>query len=221
VFPLAVQGPKAETLMTELFGDEIAALPYFGFGTFDMLGTRQVIARSGYSKQGGFEIYLEGGHLGGALWDLVWEAGRALDIRPGCPNLIERIEGGLMSYGNEFTRANNPLECGFKRYCHLEDGIDYIGREALLKIAEDGPERHIMGVTFGGEALSGVAVPFAVTAEDGTVIGEVTSGIWSPRLGCNVGMSMIARSHWDAGTRITIRDPDGKLRDGTVSSLPF
>lgn len=221
VFPLAVQGPKAETLMTELFGDEIAALPYFGFGTFDMLGTRQVIARSGYSKQGGFEIYLEGGHLGGALWDLVWEAGRALDIRPGCPNLIERIEGGLMSYGNEFTRANNPLECGFKRYCHLEDGIDYIGREALLKIAEDGPERHIMGVTFGGEALSGVAVPLAVTAEDGTVIGEVTSGIWSPRLGCNVGMSMIARSHWDAGTRITIRDPDGKLRDGTVSSLPF
>ena len=78
-----------------------------------------------------------------------------------------------------------------------------------------------MGVTFGGKALSGVAVPLAVTAEDGTVIGEVTSGIWSPRLGCNVGMSMIARGHWDPGTHITIRDSDGKLRDGTVSSLPF
>ena len=66
-----------------------------------------------------------------------------------------------------------------------------------------------------------MAVPLTVMAEDGTVIGEVTSGIWSPRLGCNVGMSMIASSHWDTGTRITIRDSDGKLRDGTVSSLPF
>ena len=221
VSPLAIQGPKAQALMTQLFGDGIAALGHFRFGIFDVLGTRQLIARSGYSKQGGYEIYLQDSALGSALWDLIWDAGTAYNIRPGCPNLIERIEGGLMSYGNEFTRANNPLECGFKRYCHLEDGIDYIGREALLKIAEDGPERHIMGVTFGGEALSGVAIPLAVMAEDGTVIGEVTSGIWSPRLGCNVGMSMIASSHWDAGTRITIRDSDGKLRDGTVSSLPF
>ncbi|MEC7615179.1 MAG: glycine cleavage T C-terminal barrel domain-containing protein, partial [Pseudomonadota bacterium] len=207
--------------MTGLFGDGIAALPYFGFGTFDVLGTRQVIARSGYSKQGGFEIYLEGGHLGGALWDLVWEAGRGLEIRPGCPNLIERIEGGLMSYGNEFTRANNPLECGFKRYCHLEDGIDYIGREALLKIAEDGPDRHIMGVKFGGEPLSGVAVPLAVMAADGTQVGQVTSGIWSPRLGCNVGMSMIARDHWDAGTAVIVRDADGAPHEGVVASLPL
>ncbi|GIS11045.1 MAG: hypothetical protein CM15mP115_01960 [Alphaproteobacteria bacterium] len=74
VFPLAVQGPKAETLMTGLFGDGIAAL-LFRLRHLRLLGTRQVIARSGYSKQGGFEIYLEGGHLGGALWDLVWKQG--------------------------------------------------------------------------------------------------------------------------------------------------
>ena len=221
VFPLAVQGPKADALMQRLCGPAIGKLPYFGFGTFDILGTRQVIARSGYSKQGGFEIYLEGGHLGADLWDLVWDAGRDLDLRPGCPNLIERIEGGLMSYGNEFTRANNPLECGFSRFLHSGDGIDYIGREALIEIAREGPERHIMGVRFGGGALTGVTIPLAVMAGDGTRIGEVTSAIWSPRLSCNVGMGMIARGHWDAGTRIIIKDADGDERDGMVSSLPF
>ena len=78
-----------------------------------------------------------------------------------------------------------------------------------------------MGVTFGGEALSGVAIPLAVMAEDGTVIGEVTSGIWSPRLGCNVGMSMIARGHWDAGTAVIVRDADGAPHEGMVASLPL
>ena len=221
VSPLAIQGPKAEALMKRLFGQAIGDLPYFGFATFDVLGTRQVIARSGYSKQGGFEIYLEGGHLGGDLWDLVWQAGQDLDIRPGCPNLIERIEGGLLSYGNEFTRANNPLECGFERFCHLGEDIEYIGREALLKIAKDGPERHIMGVTFGGKPVAGVAIPLAVIAEDGTPIGEITSGLWSPRLGCNIGVGMIARSHWNAGTRVIVRVAQGNQREGRVSSLPF
>ena len=221
VFPLAIQGPKAETLMAELFGDAIREVPYFGFGTFEILGTQQVIARSGYSKQGGFEVYLEGGHLGSDLWDMILESGRSLQIRPGCPNLIERIEGGLMSYGNEFTRANNPLECGFKSYCHLDDDIEYIGRNALIKISADGPGCHIMGVKFGGNAISGVTIPLAVFAQDGSQIGEVTSGIWSPRLACNVGLSMIARGHWDVGTSVIVRDAEGAYRDGVVSQLPF
>ncbi|MGB1921472.1 MAG: dimethylsulfoniopropionate demethylase, partial [Candidatus Puniceispirillaceae bacterium] len=135
VSPLAIQGPKAVALMSDLFGPAIGALGHFEYGVFDVLGTKQVIARSGYSKQGGYEIYLEGGHLGADLWDLIWQAGQGYEIAPGCPNLIERIEGGLMSYGNEFTRANNPLECGFAPLCHLGSEVDYIGREALRAIA--------------------------------------------------------------------------------------
>jgi dimethylsulfoniopropionate demethylase len=94
-------------------------------------GTRQLIARSGYSRQGGFEIYLEGGHLGPALWDAIWEAGQPYNITPGCPNLIERIEGGLLSYGNEFTRENNPFEIGHGQVLRTDGSIDYIGRAAL------------------------------------------------------------------------------------------
>ena len=108
VSPLAVQGPLSFGLMSDLFGSDIGKLRYFEFGKFEIFGKKQIIARSGYSKQGGFEIYLEGSSFGGSLWDLIWNAGQQYDIRPGCPNLIERIEGGLMSYGNEFTRSNNP-----------------------------------------------------------------------------------------------------------------
>ncbi len=221
VSPLAIQGPKATALMTELFGDEIRKMPYFGFAAFDMLGTRQIIARSGYSKQGGFEIYLEGSHLGGDLWDLIWEAGRKYNITPGCPNLIERIEGGLMSYGNEFTRANNPLECGFNKMCYLGDDIDYIGKAALERVATSGPSQRLSGIRFGGGKTPPCGKPFPVTSHDGKPLGQITSGIYSPRLDCNVGLSMIIRSHWEVGTPVVVHTPDGKEREGSVSALPF
>ncbi len=82
VAPLAVQGPKAEDLLARLFGDHVREIGFFKFGWIDFEGTQQLIARSGYSRQGGFEIYLKGNHLGGALWDAIWRAGRSLpDVR--------------------------------------------------------------------------------------------------------------------------------------------
>ena len=168
VSPLAIQGPKAVALMSDLFGPAIGALGHFEYGVFDVLGTKQVIARSGYSKQGGYEIYLEGGHLGADLWDLIWQAGQGYEIAPGCPNLIERIEGGLMSYGNEFTRANNPLECGFAPLCHLGSEVDYIGREALRAIAADGPVQMLRGIKFG----AGRRVDFSEELHANGVVGN-------------------------------------------------
>ncbi|MBT6415298.1 MAG: dimethylsulfoniopropionate demethylase [Candidatus Puniceispirillum sp.] len=221
VSPLAIQGPKAAPLMVELFGDAIHDLGYFQFGMFDVLGTQQLIARSGYSKQGGFEIYLQGGHLGSDLWDMIWQAGQAYNITPGCPNLIERIEGGLMSYGNEFTRDNNPLECGFESLCYFGDEIDYIGKDALHDIAKQGPNKVLRGVKFGGGKAPPCGKPFPVTTHNGVQLGQVTSGIYSPRLECNVGMSMIAKGYWDFGTELLVHTPDGIAREGTIESLPF
>lgn len=221
VSPLAVQGPKAEDLMAGLFGDGVRDLPYFGFALLDVLGTPMVVARSGYSKQGGFEIYLEGSHLGDALWDLVWEAGQDHGIRPGCPNLIERIEGGLMSCGNDFTRENNPLECGFGGMCHFGGGIDYIGKEALSAIAESGPAQRLRGVRFGGGVAPPCGKPFPVTTPEGAALGQIASGIHSPRLECNVGLSMIAAPFWESGTPIVVHTPDGMEREGEVCDLPF
>jgi dimethylsulfoniopropionate demethylase len=76
--------------------------------------------------------------MGEKLWDTIWEAGKKFNISPGCPNLIDRIEGGLMSYGNDFTRENNPLECNLEKYCKDDVSHDFIGKQALTKIQNDG-----------------------------------------------------------------------------------
>ncbi len=220
VFPLAVQGPRAEDLMADLFGPEVRKVGFFKFGWFDFQGTRQIVAHSGYSRQGGFEIYLEGGHLGPALWDAVWAAGQPYAITPGCPNLIERIEGGLMSYGNEMTRENNPLEIGLAKYCALDGSVDYAGRAALQAIAAEGPARMVRGVVFGGGRCPTCAQPWPVMRGD-TPVGQVTSAIWSPRLEANVSLGMIERGHWDDGTDVTVHSPDGMVREGHVSDLPI
>ena len=221
ISPLAIQGPKAKAVMTSLFGDAIHDLRYFGFAMFEILGTRQLIARSGYSKQGGYEIYLRGSHLGTALWDMIWEAGQPHNIAPGCPNLIERIESGLMSYGNEFTRANNPLECGFGPLCHLGNDFNYIGKRALQRIAKTGPIQRLSGIRFGGGRTPPCGKPFPVTTPDGTQVGQITSGIYSPRLGCNIGLSMVTKSYWNIGTQLRVNTPDGVARNASVAKLPF
>jgi len=220
VAPLAVQGPKAEDLMVALFGPAIRDVGFFEFGQFDVLNTKQIIARSGYSKQGGFEIYLEGGHLGSDLWDLIWQAGQAFNIAPGCPNLIERIEGGLLSYGNEFTLDNNPLECGLSTYCSIDGSVDHIGLEALQAINKAGVERLMRGIEFDGAACAAVASPLPVRVGDWQV-GQITSGIWSPRKQCNVGLSMIDRGYWDAGQAITVDVAPSDSRTGHIRLLPF
>ncbi len=219
VSPLAVQGPKAEALLAGLFGDHVRGIGFFKFGWIDFDGTRQLIARSGYSRQGGFEIYLQGGHLGGALWDAVWEAGQAHDIAPGCPNLIERIEGGLLSYGNEMTRETTPLELGLGRFC-LPGAADYLGRAALDRIAAEGVAREIRGVLFDGGPCPACAAPWPVRVGDRQV-GQVTSAAWSPRLKRNVGLSLIDRGFWEAGQLVSVHSVDGLTRGGEVSALPF
>lgn len=220
VSPLAVQGPKAEDLMVSLFGDEIRKLRFFKFGWFEFEGTRQLIARSGFSKQGGFEIYLNGSHLGEELWDAVWQAGAPFDIRPGCPHIVERIEAGLYSYGNEFNLNNNPLECGLASYCDVDGKFDYIGKAALKQIADRGVSKLMRGIIYGNQQLPGIAIPLRVMFGEKQV-GEITSGAWSPRLKQNIGVAMIKRGYWDDGQSVVVVDSESNQQTGKVVGLPF
>ncbi|MCP5082867.1 MAG: dimethylsulfoniopropionate demethylase [Alphaproteobacteria bacterium] len=223
VSPLAVQGPKAEDVVATLFGDAIRKIKFFRFGYVEFQGTTQLIARSGFSKQGGFEIYLNLSALGPALWDSVMEAGQAFIIRAGCPNLIERIEGGLLSFGNEMNSDNNPLECGMADYCDLDAGGAFIGQDAIEEIRIAGHQREIRGVTFGGAPCPQCVVPWPVhaAADDQPWIGQVTSGIYSPKLNANIGLSMIERGYWEPGQAVFVETSDGQVREGQISSLPF
>ena len=217
---LAIQGPKAEDLLASVFGNDIRNIGFFKYNWIEFQGTQQLMARSGYSRQGGFEIYLNGSHLGPALWDTIWEAGLPFNISAGCPNLIERIEGGLFSYGNEMTRENNPFEIGHGKFCVTDGSIDYIGRAALQKIAAEGVTREIRGVVFDGDPCPTCAKPWPVLVGD-LQVGQITSGIWSPRLKKNIGQSMIDRDFWKPGQAIKVALPNGSIRQGNVAALPI
>jgi len=220
VWPLAVQGPKADNLVARVFGEQVREVGFFRFMVCNFEGQDLIVARSGFSKQGGFEMYPEGFSLGAKLWDALWQAGADLDVSPGSPNLIERVEGGLLSYGNEMTREDNPLECGLEKYCQLDGSVEYIGLAALQQITESGPERLIRGVIFDGEACLPCQHSWPLTIQSQQV-GYVTTAVWSPRFERNVALAMLDRGYWQADTVVTISTGDGSQRQGTVTELPM
>ena len=209
VSPLAVQGPRADDLMAAVFGDAVRAVRFFRFARFDFGGVSMAVARSGYSRQGGFEIYVEGAENGMPLWNALMEAGAGMDVRAGCPNLIERIEGGLLSYGNDMTRENTPHECDLGKFCNAGPGIDHAGREALAREGANGPARQIRPIAIAGGPVVPCHQAWPVTDSSGRRVGQVTSATWSPDKATNVAIGMIDRSHWGAGTQVQVHTPGG------------
>lgn len=214
VSPLAVQGPRADDLMAAVFGDGVRDIRFFRFGMFDFMGRQMVVARSGYSKQGGFEIYLEGSDLGMPLWNALMEAGRTLDVRAGCPNGIERVEAGLLSYGNDMTDDNTPHECGLGRFCNTATAIGCVGRDALLRVSKEGPVQQIRPVEIHGDAVPPCDRQWPVVVGDKHV-GNISSAVWSPDFNTNVSIGMIRMTHWDAFTEVDVVTPEG-VRAATV-----
>ena len=159
--------------------------------------------------------------MGEKLWDTIWEAGKKFNISPGCPNLIDRIEGGLMSYGNDFTGENNPFECNLEKYCKDDVSHDFIGKQALTKIKNEGVKQKMMGVIFDGDPCPATGQPLKVLSKDNKNIGQITSGIFSPRIKKNIGLSMILNKYWNVGESVFVQTLDGRKRNGTITSLPF
>ncbi|MCT4556524.1 MAG: dimethylsulfoniopropionate demethylase [Pelagimonas sp.] len=210
VSPLAVQGPKADELMARVFGDTVRDIRFFRFKQLSFQGRMMVVARSGYSKQGGYEIYVEGSDIGMDLWNALMEAGRDLDVHAGCPNLIERIEGGLLSYGNDMDDDNTPHECGLGKFCNTQTAIGCIGRDALLRVAKEGPVKQIRAIAIEGDPLPSCDRHWPLLA-GGKVVGRVSSAAWSPDFGTNVAIGMVRMTHWDAGTELTVQTPASQL----------
>ncbi|MEM1307318.1 MAG: dimethylsulfoniopropionate demethylase [Pseudomonadota bacterium] len=224
VGPLAIQGPKADDLMAAVFGDVVRDIKKFRWKALNFRGDDLIVARSGWSHQGGFEIYLDRPEIAELLWDAVMEAGRAYNVRAGCPNLIERIESGLMSYGNDMTIEDTPLECGLDRYCHLDRGFDFIGKQALIDDRDRGVARRLRGIRFGDTHAPACirTWPVRESADDrADVVGQVTSAAWSPRFEENVAIAMMGASHCASGSEVTVQRPDGVLATGRVVDFPM
>jgi len=165
------------------------------------------IARSGFSNQGGFEIYVLGTENAGPLWDALMTAGEEFNVQVGGPNTIERVEGGLPSYGNDMTSENTPQECGLDRFCQVELAIGCVGRDALLHVSQEGPVRQIRSLAIKGRPVPPRHNPWPVAV--GTKrVGQVTSAIWSPDFETNVALGMIRMPYWDKGTEVEVDTPD-------------
>jgi dimethylsulfoniopropionate demethylase len=219
VSPLAVQGPLAEQLTARVLGDVVRDIKFFRSAWVPFRGHPLVVSRTGWSAQGGFEIYVDDAEVGQALYDELFERGSDLDVGPGCPNLIERIEAGLLSYGNDMTREHSPLEAGLDRYCSLDAPIDAIGIEALRAERAAGIRRRICGVEVSGPRLVSPRQPWPV-ANNQASVGQVTSLAWSPRLAANVALAMVDTPHDQVDCSLTVHTPDGE-RSATVVALPF
>ena len=172
--------------MEKVFGKKITELKYYGFDYFDFKGVKHLIARSGWSKQGGFEVYVENTQSGLDLYDHLFEIGKEFNLKPGCPNLIERIESGLLSYGNDFDNNDNPFECGFEKYVNLDTDISFLGKDNLKKIQSEGIKKKLMGVQIDAKAID-VSGSIDLKDENNNKIGELRSGCYSPYFGKVIG----------------------------------
>ncbi|UWQ93029.1 glycine cleavage system protein T [Rhodobacteraceae bacterium M382] len=191
VSPMAVQGPKAEDVVAAVFGDWVRALKYFWFAPAELNGIPLIIQRSGYSKQGGFEIYLCDGSRGTELWNVVKEAGQPWGIGPGNPNPVERIESGLLSYGGDTDDQTNPFEVRLGKYVDLDLDDDVVGIKALRRIKAEGIKRRQLGIVLeNSERHPGHAIWYDLL-KDGQRIGHMTCGAWSRRAQTMIGFALV------------------------------
>jgi len=215
VSPLAIQGPKADDLMADVVGEHTRDIRFFWFIDATIAGTPVKIARSGWSGQGGFEIYLQDSSKGTELWDVFWEAGRKYNLGPGAPNVIERVETGLKSYGQEMTVDSNPFEAGLEKYMDLDKEAEYMSRDALARIAETGPEKRLVNLKIDGGPLEAMRADWKVLDDVGNPIGLVTTRVYSPRFKANIAFAIVKSSHAKVGTVVSV-DAGGDIRSASV-----
>ena len=216
---MAVQGPKSFKLMEKIFGEKITEMKFFGFDYFDFDGAKHLIAKSGWSKQGGYEIYVENTKSGLALYDKLFEEGKELNVKPGCPNLIERIESALLSYGNDMDNDDNPLECGLDKYVSLDTEINFLGKDKLKKIKKNGLIKKLMGVIIEAKEIN-VSKSIELIDKDNLKIGELRSGVYSPHFKKVIGIAMINKPYYNLSQTFKI-SINGTIFEGKVCDLPF
>ncbi len=195
ILTIAVQGPKSEKLISKIFGEEIKFLKFFNFKKFSFNKESLIVSKTGFSKQSGYEFLLNNPNNGILLWDLIIEKGKEFKIKVGCPNMIERVENNLLSYGNEMTNKNTPYDCGLGKFCNLDTDHEFIGKSALIKQKKVGFEKNIYKIQFNIESDD---KPFFFNNlpvfKKNLEIGRATSIVWSPKYSKYIGFLIASKN---------------------------
>ena len=215
---LAIQGPRAREVLTPLTDVDLAALRYYAIAEGAVAGIPALVARTGYTGEDGFEVFVETSRTV-ELWDALLTAVRTADGVPvglGARDTL-RLEAGMPLYGNELDRATTPYDAGLGRVVKLDKPGDFVGRAALERIAAAGPTKRLVGLVVEGRGIARHGYP--VMADDRRT-GIVTSGTQSPTLGVPIAMAYVAPADAEPGTILAV-----EIRDAPVSTkvvdLPF
>jgi aminomethyltransferase len=215
---VAIQGPKAAGILGPLTDIDLTALRYYAIAEGRVAGIPALVARTGYTGEDGFEVFVDWGR-GPDIWNALAAAGRAADVIAcglGARDTL-RLEAGMPLYGNELDRQTNPFDAGLGRVVKLEKDGDFVGRDALARVARDGPTKRLVGLTITGRGIARHGYP--VEAGDRRT-GVVTSGTHSPTLGKPIAMAYVAPGDGEPGTILNVQ-----IREQPVSAevvpLPF
>ncbi len=218
---LALQGPRSLETLAKLTKVDLAAIKNYWFTWGTVAGIPNVmIARTGYSGEDGFEVYIPSDEPTTVkMWNALLEAGAEFAIRPcglGARNTL-RLEAGMSLYGHEISEDINVLEAGLSRWLKLDKG-DFIGCDALIRIQEEKPKRKIIGLEMveRGIARDG----YAVLSLEGDNIGAVTSGSPAPFLKTNIAMALVPTAVAESGTDVLVDVRGNRVRAKQVP-LPF
>lgn len=207
------QGPLSREVLSGLFGKEIAAIPYFRFITTGILGSRAIVSRTGYTGELGYEIFLPAEKTP-ELWDRILSDPRVKPAGLGARDLL-RLEMGYSLYGSDIDETVTPLEAGLASFVDFDKG--FVGREALLAQRAEGLKR--AKAAFRVDSRRAPRHGYGIWMDDRR-IGAVTSGSFSPMLGCGIGLGLVEADACAQGTKFMLRHENVSMQ-ATVCDLPF
>ncbi|MFD5095223.1 glycine cleavage system aminomethyltransferase GcvT [Amycolatopsis thailandensis] len=215
---IAVQGPKAVEILGAVTDADLGALKYYASVPAVVKGHDVLLARTGYTGEDGFELYVPAGEAP-AVWRILTEAGEPHGLLPAglaCRDTL-RLEAGMPLYGNELSLQLSPFEAGLGRVVKFEKPNDFVGKAALEELSKKDVPRVRVGLKGAGRR----APRHGYTVLSGeTEIGEVTSGALSPTLGYPIAMAYVDREHSEPGTELSV-DIRGRIEPVEVVALPF
>jgi aminomethyltransferase len=216
---LAVQGPSSLATLQKLTSADLSTVAYYNFVRHKLAGVDMVISRTGYTGEPGFEIYFPSDvATGEKVWNAIMDAGKEFGIGPvglGARDTL-RLEMGYCLYGHDIDNSTHPLEAGLGWITRLDKG-EFIGRERIVKAKQEGLLRRLVGFTLGEKAFPRQG--YAITS-NGSSIGTVTSGTFSPVLDKGIGMGYVRKEYTPAGTPIHLVIRNKEIA-ATVAPLPF
>ncbi|WP_405805922.1 glycine cleavage system aminomethyltransferase GcvT [Streptomyces sp. NBC_00210] len=219
---IAVQGPQSPGILKSLTDADLDGLKYYAGLPGTVAGVPALIARTGYTGEDGFELFVEPQHAE-KLWQALTEAGAPVGLIPcglSCRDTL-RLEAGMPLYGHELTTALTPFDAGLGRVVKFEKAGDFVGRDALraaAERAETNPPRKLVGLIAEGRRVPRAGMNVVA---DGRVIGEVTSGAPSPTLGKPIAIAYVDAAHAAPGTPGVGIDVRGTHEPYEVVALPF